>query len=55
MLGVRRAGVTEAAGALQRRKLIDYTRGKVKILDPEALSSAACSCYEVIRKLENAT
>ena len=53
MLGVRRAGVNEAASALQRRKLIDYSRGKIRLLDPEVLRSAACSCYEVIRKLED--
>ena len=52
MLGVRRAGVTEAAGALQRRKLIHYVRGTVTILDPEGLRAAACSCYRVIRSLE---
>ena len=53
MLGVRRAGVTEAAGVLQGRKLIDYSRGKIKLLDAEGLRPAACSCYAVIRKLEN--
>jgi CRP-like cAMP-binding protein len=53
MLGVRRAGVTEAAGGLQRRKLIDYNRGKVKLLDAEGLRPVACSCYALIRKLEN--
>ena len=53
MLGVQRAGVTVAASALQRRGLIRYSRGRMKILDPEALRSTACSCYGVIRKLYN--
>ena len=52
MLGVRRAGVTEAAGALQERGLIRYARGRIQILDVGSLSAAACSCYGVIRKLE---
>jgi CRP-like cAMP-binding protein len=52
MLGVRRAGVNEAAGALQERELIRYTRGRMRLLQPEALRAAACSCYAMIRELE---
>jgi CRP-like cAMP-binding protein len=44
-LGVRRVGITAAAGALQREGLITYHRGEVRVLDREGLEVAACSCY----------
>jgi CRP-like cAMP-binding protein len=45
MLGVRRVGVTVAAGNLQRRGLISYHRGRLQVLDRQGLEQAACSCY----------
>jgi hypothetical protein len=54
MLGVRRVGVTEAASALQRRKLIEYSRGNIGILDHRGLEKAACACYEIIKDMHGA-
>jgi CRP-like cAMP-binding protein len=50
MLGVRREGVTEAAGRLQRAGLIRYKRGKIAVLDRPGLERAVCECYAVVQK-----
>ena len=49
-LGVRREGITEAAGNLQRAGCIRYRRGHIAILDRKALEGRACECYAVLRK-----
>jgi len=49
MLGVRRVGITAAAGALQRKRLITYTRGELTVLDRPGLEHAACGCYGIDR------
>lgn len=48
LMGVRRVGVTNAAHALKERKLIDYTRGAIDIIDGIGLQTAACSCYHMV-------
>lgn len=50
MLGVRREGITEAAGKLQAAGIIQYNRGRILVLDRPALEARACECYAVVRK-----
>jgi CRP-like cAMP-binding protein len=50
MLGVRREGVTEAAGNLQRAGLISYRRGHIAVLDRAGLEKHTCECYAVVKK-----
>jgi CRP-like cAMP-binding protein len=52
MLGTDRPSVSLAAGVLQRKKLIEYTRGAVKIVNRKKLEDAACECYGVIRQYD---
>ena len=49
MLGVRREGVTEAAGKLQRSGVIEYSRGHIRVLDRGALEKLSCECYSVVK------
>ena len=50
MLGVRREGVTEAAGKLQRQGVIEYSRGHITVLDRHNLEQLSCECYAVVKK-----
>jgi CRP-like cAMP-binding protein len=50
MIGVRREGVTEAAGKLQKAKVIRYSRGQITVLDRPRLEAMACECYYVVRR-----
>lgn len=50
MLGVRREGVTEAAGKLQKLGVIEYNRGKITVLDRRKLEKLSCECYSVVKK-----
>lgn len=50
MLGVRREGVTEAAGKLQKAGVISYRRGHIKVLDRQRLEGMSCECYDAVRR-----
>jgi CRP-like cAMP-binding protein len=50
MLGVRREGVTEAAGRLQKDGIIKYARGRIEVLDRARLETRSCECYAVVKK-----
>jgi Mn-dependent DtxR family transcriptional regulator len=50
MLGVRREGITEAAGKLHDEGLIYHSRGHIKVLDRKGLESRACECYGLVKR-----
>jgi CRP-like cAMP-binding protein len=50
MLGVRRAGVSQAASALKRRGVLEYSRGRVTVLDRAGLEASACECYAAVQE-----
>lgn len=51
LLGVRREGITEAAGRLQAAAMISYHRGRITVVDKAALERRSCECYRSIRPL----
>ncbi len=50
LLGVRREGITGAAGKLQQEGIIRYRRGHITVLDRAGLQEGVCECYEVVKK-----
>jgi CRP-like cAMP-binding protein len=50
MLGVRREGVTDAAGKLQKLGVIQYSRGKITVLNRFRLEALCCECYDVVKR-----
>jgi CRP-like cAMP-binding protein len=50
MLGVRRASVTDVAAELSQRRLVEYSRGRVRIIDARGLAKAACECYGLVTR-----
>ncbi len=50
MLGVRREGVTEAAGRLQKLGVIEYRRGHIEVIDRPKLEELSCECYGVVKR-----
>ena len=55
MLGMRRVGITKAAGKLKNKKLISYSRGNITILNRAGLEAASCSCYRIDRDIYTST
>jgi CRP-like cAMP-binding protein len=49
MLGAQRTGVTEAAGSLQKKRIISYSRGRITIIDRQKLEETSCECYWIVR------
>ena len=50
MLGIRRTGVSAVASALKQRRIIDYNRGMIEILNRRELESASCECYVAVKQ-----